>query len=88
MMGAMGHLTISCDDCALRRSTACRDCMVSFVLAADVTVDQVIDQVIDPINGRVIDVVHPGLDLDEDQERIVDLFAKAGLVPKLRHLAS
>ena len=84
MMGAMGHLTISCDDCALRRSTACRDCMVSFVLAADPTVDQVIDTVID---GAVIDVVQPGLDLDEEQERIVDLFAKAGLVPRLRHLA-
>jgi hypothetical protein len=76
MMGGMGHLTISCDDCALRRSTACHDCMVSFVLEADPTVDQ------------VIDAVHPGLDLDEDQERIVDLFAKAGLVPRLRHLAS
>ena len=85
MMGAMGHLTISCDDCALRRSTACRDCMVSFVLAADPTVDQVIDTLIE---GAVIDVVQPGLDLDEEQERIVDLFAKAGLVPRLRHLAS
>jgi hypothetical protein len=86
----MGHLTISCDDCALRRSTACRDCMVSFVLAADPTVDQVIDAVTGGavIEGAVIDVVQPGLDLDEEQERIVDLFAKAGLVPRLRHLAS
>jgi Ni,Fe-hydrogenase I small subunit len=87
-MGGMGHLTISCDDCALRRSTACRDCMVSFVLAADPTVDQVIDQAIDPLTDPVIEVVHPGLDLDEEQERIVDLFAKAGLVPRLRHRAS
>ena len=85
----MGHLTISCDDCALRRSTACRDCMVSFVLAADPTLDQVIDSVTDTVSaGAVIDVVQPGLDLDEEQERIVDLFAKAGLVPRLRHLAS
>jgi hypothetical protein len=34
-MGGMGHLTIECDACALRRSTACSDCVVTFVLRAE-----------------------------------------------------
>jgi hypothetical protein len=34
-MTAMGNLTIECDSCALRRSTACSDCVVTFVLRAD-----------------------------------------------------
>lgn len=70
----MSHLTIACDDCTLRRSTACSDCVVTFVLAAD-----------DELTGAT----PPGLfDLDDDQERVVQLFVKAGLVPRLRHRAS
>lgn len=69
----MGHLTIACESCALRRSTACNDCVVTFVLQAD-----------DELNGE-----EPALlDLDDDQGRVVDLFVKAGLVPRLRHRAS
>lgn len=67
----MGHVTIDCDGCALRHSTACADCLVTFVLQAD-----------DELSG-----LDP-LELDADQERVVQLFAKAGLVPRLRHLAS
>lgn len=69
----MGHLMIACDSCALRRSTACRDCVVTFVLQAD-----------DELTGTEPAV----LDLDDDQGRVVDLFVKAGLVPRLRHRAS
>lgn len=28
-------LTISCDDCCMRRTTACNDCVVSFLLDDD-----------------------------------------------------
>lgn len=74
MMIGMAHLTISCGDCSLRRSTACRDCLVPHVLEADPTVDELLDDI--------------GLDLDADQERVVELFANAGMVPRLRHIAS
>lgn len=73
-MRDMGHLTIACDSCALRRSTACTDCVVTFVMRAD-----------DELNGITSDDL---LDLDDDQERVVQLFVKAGLVPRLRHRAS
>jgi hypothetical protein len=67
----MGHLTIACDSCALRRSTACTDCVVTFVLQADAE-----------LSGDV------PLELDDDQERVVQLFVNAGMVPRLRHRAS
>ncbi|HWL44145.1 MAG TPA: hypothetical protein VNQ73_14485 [Ilumatobacter sp.] len=67
----MGHLTIACDDCTLRHSTACADCVVTFVLQADNEPDG-----------------FDALELDADQERVVHLFVKAGLVPVLRHRAS
>mgnify|MGYP000883090243 CR=1 FL=1 len=70
----MAHLTIACGDCALRHSTACTDCLVTFVLRAD-----------NALTGAPADV---DLDLDPEQERVVELFARAGLVPRLRHLAS
>lgn len=70
MIAGMGHLTIACDSCALRRSTACADCVVTFVLQADAEQHDV------PI------------ELDDDQERVVQLFVKAGMVPRLRHRAS
>lgn len=70
MIHGMGHLTIACDSCALRRSTACSDCVVTFVLQADA------ESVDEPI------------ELDDDQERVVQLFVNAGLVPRLRHRAS
>lgn len=70
----MGHLTIACDSCALRRSTACTDCVVTFVLQADAEL------------GR--EAPPELMDLDDDQERVVQLFVNAGLVPRLRHRAS
>lgn len=75
-MAPMGHLTIACDSCALRRSTACTDCVVTFVLQAD-----------EQLSGGAPDP-HDALELDDDQERVVQLFVRAGLVPKLRHRAS
>lgn len=69
----MGHLTIACDGCELRHSTACSDCVVTFVLATETALDA----------GQPV-----ALDLDDDQERVVHLFTKAGLVPQLRHRAA
>ena len=66
----MRHLTIACDACALRQSTACADCVVTFVLDAEAAID----------DGLPVE-----LDLDADQERVMHLFARAGLVPQLRH---
>jgi len=82
MMRGMANLAISCDDCSLRHSTACRDCLVHHVLAADPTVDELVDEI------ELVDALHHGLELDDDQERVVALFAKAGMVPGLRHVAS
>lgn len=67
-MAGMGTLTIACDSCALRRSTACSDCLVTFVLRADEEL----------LGGMPVE-------LDADQERVVHLLGKAGLVPLLRH---
>ena len=33
MPDAAATISISCDDCELQRSTACQDCLVSFVLS-------------------------------------------------------
>jgi hypothetical protein len=59
-------LTIDCFECVMRATSACDDCVVSFVV------------------GR-----EPGeaLVIDADEERAVRMFAEAGLVPRLRHVA-
>lgn len=66
-------LTISCDDCSLQCTSACADCVVTFVLHADeqATADHDHD-------------VQEGLVLDCDQARVVRLLAGAGLVPDLK----
>jgi hypothetical protein len=65
-------LTISCDECAMRASAACAECVVSYVLAT--TADPA------PPPGE-----HHQLDLDPDEARVVELMGAAGLVPRLRY---
>lgn len=62
-------LTISCDDCTMRCTAACNDCVVSFLLSesSDAAVG----------NDTMV--------LDLDQARVVRLLGKAGLVPELKY---
>lgn len=62
-------LTISCDDCSMRCTSACDDCVVTFLLADDH------DHSTDP----------DSMVLDLDQARVVRLLGKAGLVPDLKY---
>ena len=62
-------LTISCDECSMRRTSACDDCVVTFLLSDD--------------SGERS--AHDVMVLDLDQARVVRLLGKAGLVPDLKY---
>jgi hypothetical protein len=66
--------TISCDDCVMRATSACGDCVVTFLL--------------DEGAGRERAPASALADLDCEQARVVQLFGRAGMVPRLRHVAS
>ena len=66
--------TISCDDCVMRATSACSDCVVTFVLDEGAARERA------PSDALT--------DLDCDQARVVQLFGRAGMVPRLRHVAS
>ncbi len=66
-------ITISCDDCSMQCTSACDDCVVTFLLRDDVETNS---------ND------HEPLVLDLDQIRVVRLLGKAGLVPDLRYDAA
>jgi hypothetical protein len=79
----MDPLTISCDDCRLDGTSACQDCVVSFLLADDV-IEADGTQVGEsgslsparPAAGAVI--------VDAAEARAMRLLHSAGLVPTLR----
>ena len=66
--------TISCDTCVMQATSACADCVVTFLLDEGLARERAPD-------GAVID-------LDCEQARVVQLFGRAGMVPRLRHVAS
>jgi hypothetical protein len=66
--------TISCDACVMQATSACGDCVVTFLL----------DEL--PAHERAPTGVP--VDLDSEQARVIQLFGKAGMVPRLRHVAS
>ncbi len=66
-------ITISCDDCSMQCTSACDDCVVTFLLRDDV---------------EATSTDHEPLVLDLDQIRVVRLLGKAGLVPDLRYDAA
>ncbi len=66
-------LTISCDECSMQCTSACDDCVVTFVLRG--TDDGRHDGHHD--DGPLV--------LDLDQARVVRLLGKAGLVPELKY---
>ena len=63
-------LTISCDDCCMRCTSACDDCVVSYLLGDGDAAER---------SGHEVMV------LDLDQARVVRLLGKAGLVPDLKY---
>ena len=69
-------ITISCDECSMQCTSACDDCVVSFLLRDDV----------DGASSASTEM-HDNLVLDLDQVRVVRLLGKAGLVPDLKFRA-
>jgi hypothetical protein len=67
-----GVFTISCDECVMQATTACADCVVTFLLDEATTRERAPAALID---------------LDSEQARVVQLFGRAGMVPRLRHVA-
>jgi hypothetical protein len=65
--------TISCDECVMQATSACGDCVVTFLLDES------------PARERAPAVP---VELDDEQARVVQLFGRAGMVPRLRHVAS
>jgi hypothetical protein len=68
----MNGFIISCDDCSMQCTSACDDCVVTYLLRHDVSGD-----------GEAL-AAGDGLALDGEQARVVELFGAAGLVPRLR----
>ena len=66
--------TISCDECAMQATSACGDCVVTFLLDEGLARERAPAGVV--------------TDLDHEQARVVQLFGRAGMVPRLRHVAS
>jgi len=66
--------TISCDACVMQATSACGDCVVTFLL--------------DEGGARERAPAGALIDLDHEQARVVQLFGRAGMVPRLRHVAS
>ncbi|HKH88677.1 MAG TPA: hypothetical protein VKA05_07630 [Acidimicrobiales bacterium] len=64
-------LTISCDECRLDGTSACEDCVVSFLLEAEPA-----SQPLRPLTQAVI--------VDAAEARAMKLLHSAGLVPTLR----
>ena len=61
-------LSISCDDCSMQCSSACADCVVTFLLRDD----------------NDVATEHDTLVLNLEQARVVRMFGAAGLVPDLK----
>lgn len=85
-------LSISCDDCSMRCSTHCDDCLVSFVVDGapptpiDVRRPSALARSRHPAAGGrapVAPAAH-ALVLDASEARAVELLTRAGLLPELR----
>ena len=68
----MKSIIIDCDDCIMRATSACGDCVVTHVCDADLR-----------NRGQSQAIV-----FDLAEHRAVRWFAEAGLVPTLRHRAA
>ena len=70
----MNSITIDCDECIMRATTACTDCVVTFI--CDRT----------DLSGS--SRTESALVFDLAEQRAVRWFAEAGMVPTLRHCAA
>lgn len=73
MMRGMNGFIISCDDCSMQCTSACDDCVVTYLLRHDESGDG------ESATGDA------ELVLDREQARVVELFGAAGMVPRLRY---
>ena len=83
----MSNLIINCGDCVMRQTSACADCVVTFVCES---IGRRTDQYADISHAVGTDghVEHTAVVFDIAEQRAVRLFAEAGLVPTLRHRAA
>ena len=72
---ARPSITIDCDDCVMRATRACIDCVVTFLCERDDVV---------AADGSH----HEAVVFDMAEHRAVRWFAEAGMVPTLRHRAA
>ena len=76
----MNNLIINCGDCIMRQTSACADCVVTFVCES--TGRERHPSAGAPAADRD---EHTAIVFDMAEQRAVRLFAEAGLVPTLRH---
>lgn len=70
----MNSITIDCDECIMRATTACTDCVVTFICdRSELSND---------------DHAESALVFSLAEQRAVRWFAEAGMVPTLRHRAA
>ena len=72
-------IVVDCDDCVMRATSACTDCVVTFICDRDDG---------GRAGGNDHDGSHEAIVLDMAEHRAVRWFAEAGLVPTLRHRAA
>ena len=70
----MNSIIIDCDECVIRATAACTDCVVTFIC----------DRADDAARG----VADTAIVFDLAEQRAVRWFAEAGMVPTLRHRAA
>jgi len=73
--GSSASITIDCDDCVMRATRACNDCVVTFLCERDDVIGA---------DGNL----HEAVVFDMAEHRAVRWFAEAGMVPTLRHRAA
>ena len=84
----MNNLIINCGDCIMRQTSACADCVVTFVCeSSDLEHRQSAGISVGASAGVSLGdgSEHTAIVFDMAEQRAVRLFAEAGLVPTLRH---
>ncbi len=71
----MNSIIIDCDNCIMRATAACSDCLVTHVCESGV-------------HGTGPGNEHGAVVFDIAEQRAVRWFAEAGMVPTLRHRAA
>ncbi len=69
----MNSIIIDCDECVMRATAACTDCVVTFIC--------------DRTDDSALGVTATAIVFDLAEQRAVRWFAEAGMVPTLRHRA-